>query len=143
MQRTKRGQYEASPLISVFDRPFGMPWDTKMRLRATLLLVLVAATAAACTGTTTVTAKVVSVDGRAVPEAEVAVTNAPRPVCCTTDATGSCELTFVHPGWYNRYEVRVSKAGLKEGHGAAWTGRRLLCRATVASSADSLTVACE
>jgi hypothetical protein len=107
------------------------------------LIVVLAVTAAACDGTTTVTAKVKSAEGTAIPDVDVSVENAPRPTRCTTDTTGACELSFLHGGWYNRYKVRISKSGFGQVRQAAWAGRRLQCRAvlvapndTVPSSAD-------
>ena len=108
-------------------------------------VVLFAVAAAACDGTTTVMAKVAAADGAAMSEADVTVENAPRPISCTTDAAGTCELTFLHGGWYNRYEVRISKSGFRDIRRRAWAGRRLQCRAVLvpASATTSSSADCE
>jgi hypothetical protein len=108
-------------------------------------VVLFAVAAAACDGTTTVTAKVAAADGGPMAGADVKVENALRPIGCTTDAAGACELTFLHGGWYNRYQISISKSGFRDIRRREWAGRRLQCRAVLepAGATASSNAVCE
>jgi hypothetical protein len=110
--------------------------DTRTKSAMAFMTALVSVGAVGCDGKTTVSSRVSSLAGPPLAGATVMVSNAPQPVGCATDA-GSCAVSFLHGGWYNRYELRFSRTGFKGAHARQWTGRRVECTATLAPDTDS------